>query len=237
MPAIARASLSRSSASNLPRAVADPSFEGRPGRPGAGDLLKDMTAATSHRGVLIGASLLTFGLVFAGFLTLETPGLGLANFYYFAVALVALALGPYFGARRGRRCGGSLRARNRPERQSADGRGSRPERLDPASHLRGHRLPDRVLRAAKPGARRPAPAPRRARRSHRAPEYPRFRGRHEPAAHGRPIVRTPPRRHGWAEAHQRQPWSCGRERYPPASRGRARSGSSRRRRGGAGRRR
>jgi diguanylate cyclase len=64
----------------------------------AGDLLVDMTAATSHRGVLIGASLLTFGLVFTGFLTLETPGLGLANFYYFAVALVALALGPYFGA-------------------------------------------------------------------------------------------------------------------------------------------
>jgi diguanylate cyclase (GGDEF)-like protein len=60
-----------------------------------------MTAATSHRGVLIGASLLTFGLVFTGFLTLETPGLGIANFYYFAVALVALALGPYFGAAAG----------------------------------------------------------------------------------------------------------------------------------------
>ncbi len=60
-----------------------------------------MTAATSHRGVLIGASLLTFGLVFTAFLTLETPGLGLANFYYFAVALVALALGPYFGAAAG----------------------------------------------------------------------------------------------------------------------------------------
>ena len=60
-----------------------------------------MTAATSHRGVLIGASLLTFGLVFTGFLTLETSGLGIANFYYFAVALVALALGPYFGAAAG----------------------------------------------------------------------------------------------------------------------------------------
>ena len=60
-----------------------------------------MTAATSHRGVLIGASLLTFGLVFTGFLTLETPGLGIANFYYVAVALVALALGPYFGAAAG----------------------------------------------------------------------------------------------------------------------------------------
>jgi diguanylate cyclase (GGDEF)-like protein len=60
-----------------------------------------MTAATSHRGALIVASLLTFGLVFAGFLTLETPGLGLANFYYFAIALVALALGPYFGAAAG----------------------------------------------------------------------------------------------------------------------------------------
>jgi len=67
----------------------------------AGDLLMDMTAATSHRGVLIGASLLTFGLVFTGFLTLETPGLGLANFFYFSVALVALALGPYFGAAAG----------------------------------------------------------------------------------------------------------------------------------------
>lgn len=60
-----------------------------------------MTAATSHRGVLIVASLLTFGLVFVGFLTMETPGLGLANFYYFAVALVALALGPHFGAAAG----------------------------------------------------------------------------------------------------------------------------------------
>jgi diguanylate cyclase (GGDEF)-like protein len=50
---------------------------------------------------LISASLLTFGLVFTAFLTLETPGLGIANFYYFAVALVALALGPYFGAAAG----------------------------------------------------------------------------------------------------------------------------------------
>lgn len=37
-------------------------------------------------------------VVFAAFLLLETPGLGIAHFYYLAIALAALALGPAWGA-------------------------------------------------------------------------------------------------------------------------------------------
>jgi len=36
--------------------------------------------------------------VFVGFLFLERPGLGIGHFYYLAIALVALALGPAWGA-------------------------------------------------------------------------------------------------------------------------------------------
>ena len=38
-------------------------------------------------------------VVFGAFLLLEHPGLGLGHFYYLAIALVALALGPVWGAR------------------------------------------------------------------------------------------------------------------------------------------
>ena len=150
----------------------------------AGDLLVDMTAATSHRGVLIGASILTFGLVFAGFLTLETPGLGLANFYYFAVALVALALGPYFGAAAGGAAAG-LYALGIVLNDSL-----------PTAEVLAQSAWIRLVTYAGIGfligyfAQRnqelvvQLQLSRRARRSHRAAEYPRLRGRHEPAVTG-----------------------------------------------------
>jgi diguanylate cyclase (GGDEF)-like protein len=39
-----------------------------------------------------------YAVVFLAFLLLERPGLGLGHFYYLAIALVALALGPVWGA-------------------------------------------------------------------------------------------------------------------------------------------
>ena len=42
-----------------------------------------------------------YALVFVAFLLLEHPGLGIGHFYYLAIALVALALGPAWGAAAG----------------------------------------------------------------------------------------------------------------------------------------
>jgi len=42
-----------------------------------------------------------YAAVFAGFLLLEHPGLGVGHFYYLAIALVALGLGPFWGAAAG----------------------------------------------------------------------------------------------------------------------------------------
>jgi len=42
-----------------------------------------------------------YALVFIAFLFLERPGLGIGHFYYLAIALVALALGPIWGAAAG----------------------------------------------------------------------------------------------------------------------------------------
>ena len=40
-------------------------------------------------------------VVFVSFLLLEHPGLGIGHFYYLAIALVALVLGPAWGAAAG----------------------------------------------------------------------------------------------------------------------------------------
>jgi diguanylate cyclase (GGDEF)-like protein len=48
--------------------------------------------------MLLGASLLAFACIFVAFLTLEQPGMGIGHFFYLAIALVALAAGPVYGA-------------------------------------------------------------------------------------------------------------------------------------------
>src|SRR2546428_13194736 len=57
-----------------------------------------MSAATSHRRLLIVGSIVSYGVVFVAFLPWERPGLGIGHFYYLAIALLALAAGPWFGA-------------------------------------------------------------------------------------------------------------------------------------------
>src|SRR3954470_20343971 len=57
-----------------------------------------MSAASSHRRALIVVAALAYGAVFAAFLFWERPGLGVGHFYYLAVAVLAFAAGPWFGA-------------------------------------------------------------------------------------------------------------------------------------------
>lgn len=49
----------------------------------------------------MGAAAAIYAAVFAAFLVWEHPGLGIGHFYYLAIALVALALGPVWGAAAG----------------------------------------------------------------------------------------------------------------------------------------
>ena len=56
-------------------------------------MLRVVSAATSHRRLLVLSSLGLFGLVFVTFVLFEVPGLGLGHFFYVPVALLALALG------------------------------------------------------------------------------------------------------------------------------------------------
>jgi diguanylate cyclase (GGDEF)-like protein len=65
---------------------------------GAAKVRARMSAATSHRRILIGGSVVSYGAVFVAFLLWERPGLGIGHFYYLAIALLALAAGPWFGA-------------------------------------------------------------------------------------------------------------------------------------------
>src|SRR5437762_2085990 len=60
-----------------------------------------MSAAASHRRLLVTGSGLLYAGVFVAFLVWERPGLGLGHFYYLAIACVALGAGPLAGA-----CGG-----------------------------------------------------------------------------------------------------------------------------------
>ncbi|MDQ2911032.1 MAG: GGDEF domain-containing protein [Actinomycetota bacterium] len=58
-----------------------------------------MPAAVSHhRALLLTASAVLYPLIFVAFLLIEKPGLGLGHFYYFPIAMVALACGPLWGA-------------------------------------------------------------------------------------------------------------------------------------------
>jgi diguanylate cyclase (GGDEF)-like protein len=44
------------------------------------------------------SAMMVYAIVFTAFLLLERPGLGIANFYYLAIALMALSYGPMWGA-------------------------------------------------------------------------------------------------------------------------------------------
>jgi diguanylate cyclase (GGDEF)-like protein len=59
-----------------------------------------MRAAAYRRAVLLSA-LVSFAGIFAAFLAFERPGLGIGHFYYFSVALMALATGPFWGGAAG----------------------------------------------------------------------------------------------------------------------------------------
>jgi diguanylate cyclase (GGDEF)-like protein len=53
------------------------------------------------KSLFLGAAAAIYAAVFAAFLVWEHPGLGIGHFYYLAIALVALALGPVWGAAAG----------------------------------------------------------------------------------------------------------------------------------------
>ena len=58
-------------------------------------------AASRHRAFLLATSLALYPVILITFLVVEKPGLGLGHFYYFPVAMVALASGPAWGAAAG----------------------------------------------------------------------------------------------------------------------------------------
>ena len=96
-------------------------------------------------------------VVFVAFLLLEHAGLGIGHFFYLAIALVALALGPGLG-RGGRRPGDrALHGRRPPQPRAAVERDLHDLDADPARQLRRHRDAARLVRGALPhGERRAA---------------------------------------------------------------------------------
>jgi diguanylate cyclase (GGDEF)-like protein len=58
-------------------------------------------AASHHRALLLSGAATLYPLIFASFLLVEKPGLGIGHFYYLPVALIALANGPVWGAAAG----------------------------------------------------------------------------------------------------------------------------------------
>ena len=62
--------------------------------------MSSVQAARSSRAFVVTAAVI-YAAVFTSFLLFERPGLGIGHFYYLAIALVALALGPVWGAAAG----------------------------------------------------------------------------------------------------------------------------------------
>jgi len=60
-----------------------------------------VTAALPTRRLFATSAGVIFALVFVGLVLLERPGLGIGHFFYLAIGLVALALGPQWGAAAG----------------------------------------------------------------------------------------------------------------------------------------
>ena len=58
-------------------------------------------AVVSHRAFLLLGSAVLYPAIFVCFLALERPGVGVAHLYYFPIAMIALASGPYWGAAAG----------------------------------------------------------------------------------------------------------------------------------------
>jgi diguanylate cyclase (GGDEF)-like protein len=59
--------------------------------------MSSVHAARTSRAFVATAAVI-YAVVFVAFLVVERPGLGIAHFYYLAIALVALGLGPAWGA-------------------------------------------------------------------------------------------------------------------------------------------
>ena len=65
-------------------------------------MLNPMPAAVArHRAFLLFGSAFLYPAIFVAFLAVERPGVGIAHLYYFPVAMIALAAGPYWGAAAG----------------------------------------------------------------------------------------------------------------------------------------
>jgi diguanylate cyclase (GGDEF)-like protein len=64
-------------------------------------LIAEMPAALPSRRVLLGAAIAIYAVSFFAMMLLEVPGLGIGHFMYIAIALVALASGPWEGAAAG----------------------------------------------------------------------------------------------------------------------------------------
>src|SRR4051812_12681410 len=58
-------------------------------------------AVARHRAFLLLASAVLYPAIFVAFLAVERPGIGIAHLFYFPVAMIALAAGPYWGAAAG----------------------------------------------------------------------------------------------------------------------------------------
>jgi diguanylate cyclase (GGDEF)-like protein len=56
-----------------------------------------MAAAELHRRILVACALALYAATFGAFLVRERPGLGIAHFFYVAIAVLALASGPKLG--------------------------------------------------------------------------------------------------------------------------------------------
>jgi diguanylate cyclase (GGDEF)-like protein len=56
-----------------------------------------MAAAELHRRILVACALALYAAIFGAFLLRERPGLGIAHFFYVAIAVLALASGPKMG--------------------------------------------------------------------------------------------------------------------------------------------
>jgi diguanylate cyclase (GGDEF)-like protein len=58
-------------------------------------------AVVRHRAFLLLGSAVLYPAIFVCFLAIERPGVGIAHLYYFPIAMIALAAGPYWGAAAG----------------------------------------------------------------------------------------------------------------------------------------
>jgi diguanylate cyclase (GGDEF)-like protein len=61
-------------------------------------MLQAVSAAAKHRQLLTGCAVLAYALVFAAFVLIERPGLGIGHFFYLPICLIALAHGARAGA-------------------------------------------------------------------------------------------------------------------------------------------